>query len=146
VPSAALLHAATLLVGSAVLAAWTLAPEWNALTLGADVAHHVGVRARATVAFGLALATLAASASVALAGLIGFVGLVVPHAIRLLVGADHRRLLPASALGGGLLLTLCDALARSVNAPAEIPVGVVTALLGGPFFLVLLRRRRGWTP
>jgi iron complex transport system permease protein len=146
VPSALLLRVATGLIAAAFAAAAAFAPEWNALTLGADTAHNVGVRARAAVMLGLGLATLMASAAVALAGLIGFVGLVVPHGMRALVGADHRRLLPASALAGGLLLTVCDALARSVHAPAEIPVGIVTALLGGPFFLFLLRRRKGWAP
>lgn len=146
VPSAGLLRTATWLIGAVLITSWSFSPEWNALTLGADIAHNVGVRARMAVLMGLALATLAAATAVALAGLIGFVGLVVPHAARLLVGADHRRLLPASALAGGLLLTLCDALARSVNAPAEIPVGVLTALIGGPFFLSILRRRRGWSP
>jgi len=145
VPSAGLLRAAAVLVAAGWAAAFAFAPEWNALTLGADTAHNVGVRARAAVAGGLALATLTASAAVALAGLIGFVGLVVPHGARALVGADHRRLLPAAALGGGLLLTACDTLARSVHPSAEIPVGIVTALLGGPFFLYLLRRRKGWS-
>ena len=87
------------------------------------------------------------AAAVGLAGLIGFVGLVVPHAMRSLFGADHRRLLPAAALCGGAFLALCDALARSaLPAVGEIPVGVVTSLVGGPFFLLLLRRGRkgGW--
>ena len=145
VPSAALLRAVAVLVAAGWVAAFALAPEWNALTLGADTAHTVGIRARAAFAGGLALATLTASAAVALAGLIGFVGLVVPHGARALVGADHRRLLPAAALGGGLLLTACDTLARSAHPSAEIPVGIVTALLGGPFFLYLLRRRKGWS-
>jgi iron complex transport system permease protein len=81
-----------------------------------------------------------------MSGLIGFVGLLVPHAVRHLAGPDHRRLLPACALGGGLFLVLCDTLARTLLAPVELPVGVVTALCGGPFFLYLLRARRpqGW--
>jgi iron complex transport system permease protein len=82
---------------------------------------------------------------VALAGLIGFVGLIVPHAMRHLVGPDHRRLVPAAALTGGMFLALCDAVARTLIAPREIPVGVVTALIGGPCFMMILRRRkRGW--
>lgn len=144
VASASLLRAATVLAALGFAAAFALAPEWNALALGEEVAHHAGVRARAAALCGLGIATLTASTAVALAGLIGFVGLVVPHGMRALVGADHRRLLPAAALAGGLLLALCDALARSLRAPAELPVGIVTALLGGPFFLHLLRRRRGW--
>ena len=88
-----------------------------------------------------------AAAAVASAGLIGFVGLIVPHLMRLLVGPDHRRLLPASALGGACLLVLADTGARSLVPAAELPVGILTALLGAPFFVaVLLReRRRFWT-
>jgi len=129
----------------ALAIALTLTRELNALTLGREMAHHLGVRTRLAIGLALAAATLATAAAVALAGLIGFVGLIVPHAMRSLVGADHRRLLPASAVAGGGLLVLCDTFARTVFAPLEIPVGVVTALAGGPFFLVLLRRRKpGW--
>ncbi len=125
---------------------WAMAPELNALTLGEDVAHYVGIRTRVAVPMGLALATLTTAAGVSLAGLIGFVGLVVPHVVRAITGPDHRRLVPASALAGGVFLAVCDALARTVLAPREVPVGVVTALIGGPFFLTILRRRRrgGW--
>lgn len=120
---------------------WLLAPEFNALTLGHDMAHYLGVRVRLAIGIGLLLATLITAASVGIAGLIGFVGLIVPHVMRALVGPDHRRLIPACALGGGAFLAVCDAIARTVMS-AEIPVGVVTALVGGPFFLVLLRTRR----
>ncbi len=132
---------AGMLVGCAV--AWVLAPELNALTLGTDMAHHLGVRIRVVVGGALLCATLITASAVALAGLIGFVGLIVPHALRAWLGPEHRRLIPAAALGGGTFLAVCDALARTALAPVEIPVGVVTALLGGPFFLLLLRRRRG---
>ena len=85
---------------------------------------------------------LAVGAAVSLTGIIGFVGLIVPHLIRLVIGPDHRMLLPASALSGALLLLAADSLARSALPPAEIPVGVITALIGGPFFLALLLRNR----
>jgi iron complex transport system permease protein len=107
------------------------------------MAHHLGVRTQRIVRIGLILATLMTASCVALSGLIGFVGLIVPHAMRSLMGPDHRRLLPAAALGGGLFLVICDAAARTILAPVEIPVGVITALLGGPFFLFILRRKRG---
>lgn len=125
---------------------WLLSPELNALCLGSEMAHNVGVRAGAALAAGLLLATLTTSAAVGMAGLIGFVGLIVPHAVRALVGADHRLLVPAAAFAGGMFLAVCDAAARTVLAPQEIPVGVVTSLLGGPFFLAILyrRRRTGW--
>jgi len=79
---------------------------------------------------------------VAVAGVIGFVGLMTPHILRLVVGADHRRLLPAALVGGAAFMVLADLAARTVLAPQEIPVGAVTALLGGPFFLYLLRREK----
>ncbi|MDE2485010.1 MAG: iron chelate uptake ABC transporter family permease subunit, partial [candidate division NC10 bacterium] len=90
---------------------------------------------------------LLTGAAVSISGLIGFLGLAVPHILRLLVGPDHRRLLPTSALAGAALLVLADTAARSIAAPAELPVGIFTALLGGPLFLFLLRRNgrgSGW--
>ncbi|MBI3987766.1 MAG: iron ABC transporter permease [Lentisphaerae bacterium] len=130
------------LIGVGCGAIWFLARDLNALTLGREMAHHLGVRTRLMIGLGLAIATLTTALAVSLAGLIGFVGLVVPHAMRAVFGPDHRRLIPVSALAGGLFLALCDTLARTVMAPVEIPVGVVTALVGGPFFLSLLRNRR----
>ncbi len=120
---------------------WAMSRELNALTLGHHMAHHLGIQVKVTIITALLLATLVASAAVGVAGLIGFVGLIVPHIMRNLVGADHRRLIPAAAIGGGVFLAACDALARTILA-VEIPVGVITALLGGPFFLFLLKRRR----
>ncbi len=141
-----LLLTASVAVALGVVAIRAMAPELNALTLGGDAAHYAGVRTRVAVPLGLGLATLTAAAGVSLGGLIGFVGLVVPHGVRAIVGADHRRLVPVSALAGGVFLAVCDAVARLVLAPRELPVGVVTAMIGGPFFLLILRRRRrgGW--
>ncbi|MGI6496404.1 MAG: FecCD family ABC transporter permease [Kiritimatiellia bacterium] len=124
------------------LAAWWMARDLDVLTLGGEMAHHLGVKARRTALLALAAGTLSAAAAVAMAGLIGFVGLIVPHAVRRILGAGHRRLLPACLFAGGAFLVLCDTFARAAFSPRELPVGVVTALLGGPFFLVLLRRRR----
>ena len=109
-------------------------------------AHYVGVRTNVAIPLGLATATLMTAAAVAMAGLIGFIGLVVPHVVRSLVGPDHRRLIPAAAAAGGLFLAVCDLAAKHIIAPAEIPVGVITALLGGPFFLIILksRKKHGW--
>ncbi len=136
---------AVVVVGG-IAAAWFIAPQLDALTLGREVAHHVGVRTELMTAIGLLLGSLLAAAAVSLAGLIGFVGLIVPHVMRSLLGPGHRRLIPATALAGGVFLALCDALARSVLAPREIPVGVLTALCGGPFFLTILKLRgkKGW--
>jgi iron complex transport system permease protein len=141
-----LLEFGAILIAAGFVVAWALAPALNALTLGEEMAHHLGVPVRGCVFIGLAAATLMTAAAVAMAGLIGFVGLIVPHAMRALLGPGHRRLIPASALAGGAFLAVCDAAARTVHSPAVLPVGVITALIGGPFFLIILRRRRkqGW--
>lgn len=120
---------------------WFLSSSLNVLTLGREVAHYQGINADMVMISGLLMATLLAATAVSMGGMIGFVGLIVPHVTRAMVGPDHRRLIPASALAGGTFLVLCDALARSLMAPVEIPVGVVTALAGGPFFLIILRRK-----
>jgi iron complex transport system permease protein len=120
---------------------WLLSPKLNALALGREMAHYQGLRADVVIVIGLLFATLLAATAVSLSGMIGFVGLIVPHVMRALFGPDHRKLVPLAALGGGTFLVLCDAVARTLLAPIEIPVGVVTALAGGPFFLVILQRR-----
>jgi iron complex transport system permease protein len=115
--------------------------ELNALALGDDTAHHLGVNLGRTRAALLFLASLLAAGAVAVSGIIAFVGLIVPHTMRLLVGPNHRILLPASLLGGGLLLLWADILARTVLPGAELPIGIVTSILGAPFFLSLLYQR-----
>lgn len=138
---------AELLVGAPLLllaVLWTClqARALNALLLGEAEAHHLGVDVeRLKRSLTLAI-VLAAGVAVALAGIIGFVGLIVPHLVRLYCGPDHRRLLPLCALGGALLLVVADTLARVLFMPAELPIGILTALLGGPFFLALLLRYR----
>jgi iron complex transport system permease protein len=132
---------AAVLVGLPVVALCALARPLNALLLGEAEAFHLGTRVEALKRVAVLLAAVAVAAGVAFTGLIGFVGLVVPHLVRLACGADHRVVLPGAALLGATLLVLADLLARSLAAPAELPVGVVTALVGAPFFLWLLRRR-----
>ncbi len=117
-----------------------LARALNALLLGEAEAHHLGIESEKVKRLAIVLAAMAAGASVAVSGIIGFVGLVVPHLLRLTLGADHRTLLPASALLGATLLVAADTLARTVVIPAELPIGVVTAIIGAPFFLWLLLR------
>jgi iron complex transport system permease protein len=136
-----------LAVGAPILVAVTLliprdAKPLNALLLGEAEAGHLGVNVERLKRRMLILVVLATATSVALAGLIGFVGLLIPHLIRLRTGPDHRVLLPAAAIAGAFLLTLADTFARTVLVPAELPVGILTALLGGPFFLWLLSRNR----
>ncbi|WP_432804261.1 FecCD family ABC transporter permease [Deinococcus taeanensis] len=133
------LSAAPLVLAGAALLPLT-ARALNALTLGEAQAAHLGVAVTRTKWLIITLVALSVGAGVAVAGTIGFVGLVVPHLLRLLTGPDHRTLLPASALLGATLLVLADLMARTVVTPAELPIGIITALLGAPFFLFLLRR------
>ncbi|HSK09038.1 MAG TPA: iron ABC transporter permease [Vicinamibacterales bacterium] len=113
----------------------------NLLTLGADAAAARGVEVLRTQRLSFFSASLATGAAVSLGGPVGFIGIIVPHLVRLMVGSDHRMVLPAAALFGAAFLIACDAVARTVMAPMELPVGIITALIGGPFFLWLLLRR-----
>ena len=123
-------------------AALVYARDLNAILLGEEKAHQLGVDPR-RLQTGIVLAgSLLVTAAVSVSGIIGFVGLIVPHFVRLSVGADHRVVLPVSALAGGMLLLAADTAARTVLAPLELPVGIITAILGAPFFLVLLRRTK----
>lgn len=119
-----------------------LARGLNLLALGESEARHLGLEVDRLRRLTLVCCAFSVGAAVAFAGLIGFVGLVVPHVMRLLVGPDHRRLVPASVLGGAALLVVSDTLARTLVAPAEWPIGVLTAFLGVPFFLWLVLRSR----
>ncbi|WP_422461264.1 FecCD family ABC transporter permease [Endozoicomonas sp. ALB115] len=114
----------------------------NALLLGESEARHLGIDVQKVKLTLIFLTALAVGVSVSVSGFIGFVGLVVPHLIRLAVGPDHRILLPASAMLGGILLLVADMLSRTIVAPAELPIGIVTALMGAPFFLSLLWQQR----
>jgi iron complex transport system permease protein len=125
-----------------LLCALPLARGLNLLALGEESAEQLGVPVEVVRRVLLVSTSLMVGAAVAVAGLVGFVGLIVPHGLRLLLGPDHRLLLPASALGGGAFLVLCDGLARALLPGRELPVGAVTALAGGPLFLVLLRRQQ----
>lgn len=124
-----------------LLALPRFATALNALLLGESEARYLGVDVELTKTLIVVLVAIGVGASVALAGTIAFVGLVVPHMVRLLIGPDHRYLLLASALAGALLLMAADTLARTLLAPTELPVGIVTACVGVPFFISLLRRR-----
>jgi len=118
------------------------AEQLNLLTLGDESARSLGVEPERLKRLIFVVTALLTGAVVSLSGMIGFIGMMVPHALRLLIGPDHRLLLPASAVIGAAFLILADLLARSLLAPTELPVGVITALLGGPFFLYLLWQRR----
>ena len=119
-----------------------LARALNTLQLGDATARSLGVPVERVRFLTILAASVATAACVSYAGIIGFIGLITPHIVRRLWGADHRVLLPVSAIAGGTLLVLADLLARTLTRPAELPVGIVTTLLGGPFFLYLLRRTK----
>jgi iron complex transport system permease protein len=114
----------------------------NAIALGEAEAGHLGVRVERVKIELVVLAALAVGSSVAVAGMIGFVGLVVPHVLRLMTGPDHRLLLPGAALLGATLVVLADLCARTIAAPAELPIGIITSAVGAPVFLWLLLRDR----
>jgi cobalamin transport system permease protein len=121
---------------------WMLSRELNALTQGEETAFHLGIEVESVKKILFAAASAMTAASVAVAGMIGFVGLVIPHLMRMIVGPDHRYLIPAATLGGASVLILTDAAARTLVPPLEIPVGALTALLGAPYFLYLLQRKK----
>ncbi|HSV56929.1 MAG TPA: iron ABC transporter permease [Magnetospirillaceae bacterium] len=133
------------LFSATALAAFLLARPLDVLACGEDSARALGLDVRLLRAAVIATAALGTAAAVAAGGVIGFVGLAAPHAARLALGPAHSRILPAASLAGAVLLMTADALARTVLAPLELPVGILTALAGAPFFLALLARRdRGW--
>ncbi|MBW8688058.1 FecCD family ABC transporter permease [Chitinophaga rhizophila] len=119
-----------------------LAPALNLLALGEREAMHSGVRVPRLKALLIVLATMAVAAGVAAAGIIGFIGLIVPHIVRQIAGPDNRILIPGAALSGAVLLTIADLLCRTIVAPTELPVGIITAVIGGPFFLWLIIKEK----
>ena len=133
---------AIVMVGVGLVGGWLLRHSLDALSLGEESAQHLGVAVESDKRLVILLGSILTGAAVALGGLIGFVGLFAPHVTRLLVGPRHGLLLPAAALLGAAFLVLADLLARAMLPPTEIPVGILTAFVGGPFFLWLLRRER----
>jgi iron complex transport system permease protein len=125
-----------------MLLALRLGRGLNALALGEAQALHLGTAVQSVKRQAIFGAAAATGAAVAISGGIGFVGIVVPHLLRLAIGPDHRRLIPNAALLGASLLVLADLLARTIVAPAELPIGIITALLGAPVFLWILLRQR----
>ncbi|MBU0502349.1 MAG: iron chelate uptake ABC transporter family permease subunit [Candidatus Margulisbacteria bacterium] len=128
------------LIGAGV--AYFFSKELNALLLGEEMAITLGVEVENTRLILIAAASIMTAAAVSVSGLIGFVGLIVPHWIRLIIGPNHKLLIPFSALSGMLLMVVADLISRTILSPMEIPIGIIMALVGAPFFLYLLRRRR----
>ena len=135
------LLAVTSLMVPAALAIWRCASALNLLQLGEEEAHYLGVDVALVQRILLLCSALLVAAAVAVSGVIGFVGLVVPHLMRMWLGADHRATLPGTVLAGALLLLVADTVARTLVAPAEMPVGLLTSILGAPWFLWLIFRR-----
>ncbi len=129
-------------VAIGIAAIYFFTRDLNMLAMGDDTAQHLGVNTETVRRILLAIASLITAAGVCISGVIGFVGLIIPHMTRLLIGPDHRILLPTSVIVGAIFLVMCDSVARVATGAAELPVGVITALVGTPFFIYLLRRRK----
>ncbi len=136
------------LVGIGLVGMFAIARMLDLLALGENAARHLGVNVELIRLFAIVMVTLSVAAAVAFSGIIGFVGLVVPHVVRMILGPAHSTLVPASAIGGALVLTIADLIARTAVDYADLPIGMLTALIGGPFFFWLLMRARarsgGW--
>lgn len=128
-------------IGSIVLINF-FARDLNIMLTGEESAKSLGINVEKTKTYILILATFMVSMVVSISGIIGFVGLIIPHIVRIIIGPDHRVLLPASALTGGIFMIFADTIARTIISPVEIPVGIITALFGGPFFLYLLKKTK----
>ena len=126
------------IICGAIVVLFYISPQLNALSFGADDAGSMGINTKKIQAITFAIAAAITAIAVSLSGLIGFVGLVIPHGVRLVFGPDHRQLFPICGIVGAIFLVVADTFARTIVAPAQLPVGVVTAIVGGPFFLILL--------
>ncbi len=140
VASPEVLTASGIIILLGIFGLFSIAQNLNVLTFGMNEAKTLGVDTRRTQAIAFALAAFITSIAVSLSGLIGFVGLIIPHGVRLIFGPDHRQLLPLSAIFGGAFLVIADTIARTILGQEQLPVGVITAIAGGPFFLILLAR------
>ncbi len=138
--NASVLLTAAICIITGIILLFSLSNRLNIITLGEYEAKGLGVNTEKTKVLSFALAAFVTAVAVSLSGLIGFVGLIVPHGVRLVFGPDHRQILPLSAIIGGIFLVIADTLARTVFGQEQLPVGIITAITGGPFFLILLAR------
>lgn len=129
-------------IGAGCIGLACLGRELNALQSGEETAMHLGMRVEVIKNLVLIFVSLITASAVAVSGIIGFVGLIIPHVMRLIIGPDHRALIPASCLAGGIFMVIADTVARTAAGAAEIPIGIITAAIGGPYFIYLLRRRK----
>ncbi len=137
-----LLATTVILVLVGIIAAVYFGRDLNAISLGEEEATHLGINVSLVKRTLFIIASLITGSIVCVCGIIGFVGLIIPHAIRLICGSDHRVVLPASALSAGAFLVLADTISRTAMPPVEVPIGVITALIGGPVFIILLRKKQ----
>ncbi len=138
--SLSVLWVSTVCIMAGIIGLFSISHWLNALTFGEEEAKGLGVDTAKTRVVAFSLAAFITAVAVSLSGLVGFVGLIIPHGIRLVFGPDHRQMLPISAIIGGTFLVIADTAARTIVAPAQLPVGVITAIAGGPFFLILLAK------
>lgn len=136
-----LLFSVALVVTIGVILSFIFFRELNAISLGEEEALHLGIDIERVKRALFLIASLITGAIVSVTGMIGFIGLIVPHFMRLIVGPNHKMLIPSSFLAGGIFLVICDAISRIILSPSEVPIGVITAVLGGPFFISLLRKK-----
>jgi len=137
-----LLVVVSILIIAGICVAFYFGRDLNAISLGEEEAYHLGINVETIKKILFIVASLITGSIVCICGIIGFVGLIIPHAIRLVVGSDHRLVIPASAISAGIFLILADTISRTVMPPIEVPIGVITALIGGPIFILLLRKKQ----
>jgi len=140
--NAVLIYAVGAVVLAGIFALYMLSQDLNAISIGEEEAMHLGINTETAKKISFLLTSVITACIVSICGIIGFVGLVIPHIMRLVVGPDHRLLLPASCLAAASFMIICDTLSRSLIAPMEIPIGVITALIGAPVFIVLLKAKQ----
>ena len=139
-PDRSLIYITLILAFASLVASYLFVQPLNALRLGEEKAKHLGINTDTTINLLFLLASLLAGVCVAVAGVIGFVGLIIPHLMRLLVGSDYRILLVSSFLSGSVFLVLSDVIARTIISPNELPIGVITGIVGGIVFLLMMSR------
>lgn len=137
-----LLSTIATIVTLCVLGILMLAQDLNAISIGEEEAVHLGIKIESVKAVLFLLTSLITACLVCICGMIGFVGLIIPHTARLIVGPNHRVLIPAACIGGAAFMVICDTIARTVFSPAEIPIGVITSIVGAPVFIILLKRNQ----
>ncbi|MCM8761691.1 MAG: iron ABC transporter permease, partial [Candidatus Omnitrophica bacterium] len=137
-----LLSVVALIVFAGIAAIFFFSQDMNAMSVGEEYASHVGVKTEEVKKILFFITSLVSASIVCVSGIIGFVGLIIPHIMRLAVGPDHRVLIPCTCVAASAFMILCDMMGRTLLAPLEIPIGVITAVVGAPIFIILLKRKQ----